>query len=386
MNTEAAVWSTKYKNDLPDSAFMYIEPGGKKDSEGKTTPRSLRHFPYKDANGKVDIIHVRNAIARIPQAKIPASLKSKLQKKARTILAELRKSKADLAILLLNSIAEKDDSQPSLDEGAGDGISPSLDNDNAEEYGIIITISLALSAVFGPELLDFIKKLLKGAPKDCLDYFNDPMIQELLEEMKNLFDIIGQFGPTPGTFNIYNILTETAFTFSESQQLIANSIDDLLKRLKGLIADLSGGKCGKVWGDILAGLLAKGFPKWAGDLIQKVINGLADSATAVGAILHQANPQLAAQWAAQSVMSSYQVQTQTINSSSIDWGTVAIGLGVAGLVVLTVWTGGLAAGAVVAVLGGTAGTAMADVPPQDIQFQVQERIKLQEELLKSVNG
>ena len=67
----AAVWTTKYKNDLPDSAFMYIEPGGKKDDEGKTTPRSLRHFPYKDMSGKVDVIHLRNAIARIPQAKIP---------------------------------------------------------------------------------------------------------------------------------------------------------------------------------------------------------------------------------------------------------------------------------------------------------------------------
>ena len=102
MKTEAAVWSTKYKNDLPDSAFMYIEPGGKKDSEGKTTPRSLRHFPYKDANGKVDIIHVRNAIARIPQAKIPATLKSRLQKKARSILAKLRKSKADFLVMFLN--------------------------------------------------------------------------------------------------------------------------------------------------------------------------------------------------------------------------------------------------------------------------------------------
>jgi phage head maturation protease len=48
-------------NDLPDSAFAYIEPGGSKDSEGKTTPRSLRHFPIHDA------AHVRNALARIAQ-------------------------------------------------------------------------------------------------------------------------------------------------------------------------------------------------------------------------------------------------------------------------------------------------------------------------------
>jgi len=91
-NSKSAVWTTKYKNDLPDSAFMYIETGGKKDSEGKTTPRSLRHFPYKDASGKIDPIHVRNAISRIPQAKISAQLKARLQAKARGILAKLRKS------------------------------------------------------------------------------------------------------------------------------------------------------------------------------------------------------------------------------------------------------------------------------------------------------
>jgi Escherichia/Staphylococcus phage prohead protease len=49
-------------NDLPDSDFAYIEPGGSKDSSGKTTPRSLRHFPIQDA------AHVRNALARAPQS------------------------------------------------------------------------------------------------------------------------------------------------------------------------------------------------------------------------------------------------------------------------------------------------------------------------------
>jgi len=105
-NTNSAVWTTKYKNDLPDSAFMYIEPGGKKDSEGKTTPRSLRHFPYKDASGKIDIIHVRNAIARIPQAKIPAALKSKLQNRARNILAKIKKSKANSFISFINEVVK----------------------------------------------------------------------------------------------------------------------------------------------------------------------------------------------------------------------------------------------------------------------------------------
>ena len=48
-------------NDLPDSDFAYIEPGGKV-VDGKTEPRSLRHFPIHDE------AHVRNALARAPQS------------------------------------------------------------------------------------------------------------------------------------------------------------------------------------------------------------------------------------------------------------------------------------------------------------------------------
>lgn len=46
-------------DNLPDSDFAYIEPGGVKDGSGRTVPRSLRHFPIQDA------AHVRNALARL---------------------------------------------------------------------------------------------------------------------------------------------------------------------------------------------------------------------------------------------------------------------------------------------------------------------------------
>jgi hypothetical protein len=62
-----AEWTSAYINDLPDSSFAYIEPGGKV-VDGKTEPRSLRHFPYKDAEGNVDLPHLRNAMARAPQS------------------------------------------------------------------------------------------------------------------------------------------------------------------------------------------------------------------------------------------------------------------------------------------------------------------------------
>jgi HK97 family phage prohead protease len=46
-------------NDLPDSAFAYIEPGGTKDAEGKTTPRGKRHFPVQDK------AHAKDALDRM---------------------------------------------------------------------------------------------------------------------------------------------------------------------------------------------------------------------------------------------------------------------------------------------------------------------------------
>lgn len=80
-----AEWTRKYINDLGDGNFLYIEPGGEKDSEGKTKPRSLRHFPYKDANSKVDLPHLRNALARIPQSKLSDDVKKRIAAKARRI-------------------------------------------------------------------------------------------------------------------------------------------------------------------------------------------------------------------------------------------------------------------------------------------------------------
>lgn len=84
-------WSGKHRRSLPDSAFLYVEPGGHSIIEaGKrvTVPRNLRHFPYRNASGNVDLPHLRNAIARIPQSNLSQSLKTALQAKARSILAE----------------------------------------------------------------------------------------------------------------------------------------------------------------------------------------------------------------------------------------------------------------------------------------------------------
>lgn len=67
-----AVWSTAYVNKLPDSAFLFTDSNG-------------RHLPYKDASGKIDLPHLRNAAARVNQIKgisadKVASIRARIQK------------------------------------------------------------------------------------------------------------------------------------------------------------------------------------------------------------------------------------------------------------------------------------------------------------------
>ncbi len=63
-------------NDLPDSDFAYIEPGGKV-VDGKTEPRSLRHFPIHDE------AHVRNALARLDQSPFGDKARPKVEAAAK---------------------------------------------------------------------------------------------------------------------------------------------------------------------------------------------------------------------------------------------------------------------------------------------------------------
>jgi len=90
---EAKKLTSKEVNDLPDSDFAYISPGGKKDAEGKTVPRSLRHLPIPDA------AHVRNALARLNQTHIPPAAKkealAKIKKKAKEFGVEVSADASD---------------------------------------------------------------------------------------------------------------------------------------------------------------------------------------------------------------------------------------------------------------------------------------------------
>jgi hypothetical protein len=78
--TEEREWDTAYINNLPDDAFAYIEPGTK-DDQGKTVPRTNRSLPYKNAQGNIDLPHLRNAFARLFQTSLSADAKAKALKK-----------------------------------------------------------------------------------------------------------------------------------------------------------------------------------------------------------------------------------------------------------------------------------------------------------------
>jgi hypothetical protein len=58
-SVEAAKWTRKYIQRLPDSAFALIETSAR----GKP----LRHLPHHDAQGTLDVPHLCNALARLPQ-------------------------------------------------------------------------------------------------------------------------------------------------------------------------------------------------------------------------------------------------------------------------------------------------------------------------------
>jgi len=69
-------WTVAYINTFEDNCFAVVEPTGKKDDEGRTIPKNARHLPHHDkgngaagTGGKVDLPHLRNALARMNQIK-----------------------------------------------------------------------------------------------------------------------------------------------------------------------------------------------------------------------------------------------------------------------------------------------------------------------------
>ena len=110
--------SAKSLNDLPDSAFAYIESGGEKDDEGKTTPRSLRHFAIHDK------AHADNAAARIAQgAKFGDEAKPKVEAAQRKFGEKNVAKEAPVAQAVTKDMMDAAGDAVPLDDGM-DGLDP----------------------------------------------------------------------------------------------------------------------------------------------------------------------------------------------------------------------------------------------------------------------
>ena len=176
MEKKAAAWTTAYMNSLPDSSFAVIEGDYK---SGKTDNKNCRHLPFKDANGKVDLPHLRKALARMNQVK-PASgpeSASELQAKAKRVLERYRKYLT----------TEK--------KAAGD-----YDNEIAEEELEVVILSMA-------ELREFVDVIdeIKGGIEmpDKLELTEEELEQRVAGRVKEKLDS-GEYVPKTALEGLFN--------------------------------------------------------------------------------------------------------------------------------------------------------------------------------------
>jgi len=126
---QLAEWTTAFINTLPDTAFLYIAPGGEKDDDGKTQPRSLRYFPYRDASGEIDLPHLRNAIAQSPKADLARDVIAKVQAKGRSMLEKAREDMAED-----EDEKKEDEKEEKKEKKSKQPFGPSLGNPASRRY------------------------------------------------------------------------------------------------------------------------------------------------------------------------------------------------------------------------------------------------------------
>ena len=83
-------WTRAYINSLPDSHFLYVDrrAATSRDEHGRSHPFTARHFPYRDKHGRVDLLHVRDALSRIPQSNVSKTAQNEARRKAERILSQ----------------------------------------------------------------------------------------------------------------------------------------------------------------------------------------------------------------------------------------------------------------------------------------------------------
>jgi HK97 family phage prohead protease len=85
------IWTKAYVDALPDSAFLLVQEGDK-DDQGRTTPRSKRHGPFKDADGNVNVPHLKDSLRRARHSNLPEADRGAIADKGKRVLEGQEKS------------------------------------------------------------------------------------------------------------------------------------------------------------------------------------------------------------------------------------------------------------------------------------------------------
>lgn len=88
-----SVASKDEHSDLPDSCFAFVESGGV-EQDGFTSPRNLRHFPFRDAEGEISETLLKESLEEIED--IEFEQKKKVHEVLEVALAELDREKLKL--------------------------------------------------------------------------------------------------------------------------------------------------------------------------------------------------------------------------------------------------------------------------------------------------
>lgn len=82
---------------LPDASFLYVEEGDK-GPDGKTLLHEKRHFPYRNADGSLNVAQLKVAIAELPTSTVPKEAAYILQARARRLLEHSTKTGVESAV------------------------------------------------------------------------------------------------------------------------------------------------------------------------------------------------------------------------------------------------------------------------------------------------
>lgn len=254
--------STADQNDLPDDAFAYIEPGGTKDSDGKTVPRDKRHFPIHDK------AHVANALAQAPKSpfgdKAMPAIKAAAKKfgigqqNAALVAAERRRKERHRAVPLLEEVRHW--------KATGLEVRSNAKTDEIEISGapIVYGADYTVMDMFG----EFTERMMPGVARDVLS--SKPDVRFLFNH-----DGLPLARSISGTLALQDTDESLRFTATlDARQQLANDLAIAIER-----GDVSQMSCGFV--------VAR--DEWDDAMEDRSIHALADLLD-VSAVTYPASP------------------------------------------------------------------------------------------------